>query len=95
MANIIVQKIRPVNGNGHMKAFVQLKIDETLFGGFRVIQKPGQKPWVSPPQESWTGSDGKPGTQTDRVSEDTAGSGGGGYAGCVASECCGYAKTSR
>lgn len=57
--NITIETLKLVNGGGNLKAFVDLRIGETLFRSFRIVQQPGQKAWVSPPADSWTGKDGK------------------------------------
>ena len=45
---------------GNLKAFADVKIGKSLrVYGFRVVQQPGQKAWVSPPQRTWDGQDGK------------------------------------
>jgi DNA-binding cell septation regulator SpoVG len=45
---------------GNVRAFVDIQLGTTVVvHGFRIIQQPGQKPWVSPPQREWTGDDGK------------------------------------
>lgn len=45
---------------GNLKAFVDIKIGRSIrIYGFRVIQQPNQKPWVSPPQRSWQDPQGK------------------------------------
>jgi hypothetical protein len=56
---ITIEKLRPINGSGSLRAFCDLRIGESIFRSFRVIQQPGQDAWVSPPSESWTGNDGK------------------------------------
>ena len=58
MAIIKVLEIKTVQ-NGNLKALAKLKIGETIFHDFRVVQQPGQRAWVSAPVTSWTGNDGK------------------------------------
>jgi DNA-binding cell septation regulator SpoVG len=46
---------------GNLKAFASVRIGPSLVvHKCRVIQQPGQRAWVSMPQERWEGSDGKP-----------------------------------
>ena len=58
-SNIGILAVRKLTG-GNLKAFidVQLGPSVTIFG-FRVIQQPGQKAYVSPPQREYTDQDGK------------------------------------
>ena len=56
---ISVLAIKKVNNAGSLKAFVKLKIDDTVINDFRIVQQEGQSPWVSVPQVNWTGTDGK------------------------------------
>lgn len=59
MARIEVENIRELDGRGSLKAFVDIRIGGTLFRSWRIVQQTGQKPWVSPPVERWSGKDGK------------------------------------
>lgn len=59
MTEIKVEKLRKVEGRGSLRAFVDLRIGRTLFRSWRVVQQEGQRPWVSPPVESWEDRDGK------------------------------------
>jgi DNA-binding cell septation regulator SpoVG len=46
---------------GNLRAFVDIQLGQSVvIHGFRVIQQPGQKAWVSPPQREYVGADGKP-----------------------------------
>jgi DNA-binding cell septation regulator SpoVG len=46
---------------GNLKAMASVRIGPSLtLHKCRVIQQPGQRAWVSMPQEAWTGNDGKP-----------------------------------
>lgn len=59
VSEIRVLDITDVN-KGNLKAFVDVAIGFSMrVYGFRIIQQPGQKMWVSPPQRSWEGEDGK------------------------------------
>lgn len=45
---------------GNLKALADVRLGRSIrVYGFRVIQQPEQKAWVSPPQRSWEGQDGK------------------------------------
>jgi len=57
--SVKVLNLRPVQNRGNLKAFVDVEINEILIRSFRVVQQPGQRPWVSPPVESWEGDDGQ------------------------------------
>jgi len=49
-----------LDGKGSLKAFANVKVGKSLrVYGFRIIQQANQKAWVSPPQRSWKGDDGK------------------------------------
>jgi hypothetical protein len=56
---ILVTNIKSVNNAGSLKAIVDFKINQTEFFSWRIIQQEGQSAWVSSPQESWDGQDGK------------------------------------
>lgn len=46
---------------GNLKAFADVKIGKSLrIFGFRIVQQPNQKAWVSPPQRTYEGKDGQP-----------------------------------
>ena len=52
--NIIVESIRELTDSGNLKAFVTVSIKDKLkIYGCRIIQQPGQIPWVSLPQNEW------------------------------------------
>jgi DNA-binding cell septation regulator SpoVG len=54
-----VLEIRPIEGKGNLKAFVSVEIAKKFkIHSCRVVQQPGQAPWVSTPQESYTAKDG-------------------------------------
>ena len=45
---------------GNLKALADVRLGRSIrVYGFRGIQQPSQKAWVSPPQRSWEGVDGK------------------------------------
>lgn len=51
--NIIVHAIYPVNDQGNLRAFADVTVDGARSPRWRIIQQPGQRAWVSPPQISW------------------------------------------
>jgi DNA-binding cell septation regulator SpoVG len=57
--SIQVFEIKKVTKPGNLKAFVKIQIGETVFHDFRIVQQPGQKAWISPPQASWQDQGGK------------------------------------
>jgi DNA-binding cell septation regulator SpoVG len=58
-SNIVILAVRKLTG-GNLKAFVDVQLGPsvTIFG-FRVIQQPGQKAYVSPPQREYTDQSGQ------------------------------------
>ena len=57
--NIKVISLKQIN-RGSLKAFVDIRIDNGLtIKDFRIVQQAGQKPWVSVPQQEYTGRDGE------------------------------------
>lgn len=58
MIHIEVLEIKPLLNGGNLKAFVKLKIGETIFHDFRVIQQMGKRAWVSAPVTSWIDTNG-------------------------------------
>ena len=45
---------------GNLKAIASVKIGKSLrISGFRVVQQPNQKAWVSAPQNTWKDKEGK------------------------------------
>jgi DNA-binding cell septation regulator SpoVG len=58
--HVRILSLKPSAG-GNLKAFVDVQVGTSLtIYGFRLIQQSGQKPWISAPQRTWTGDDGKP-----------------------------------
>jgi DNA-binding cell septation regulator SpoVG len=46
---------------GNLKGFASVRIGPSLvIHKARIIQQPGQRAWVSMPQEKWAGGDGQP-----------------------------------
>ena len=55
-----VVKIRPIQGKGNLLAFASIQIaGKLILNDCRLIQQPGQKAWVSPPQNQYTDKEGK------------------------------------
>jgi len=51
--------IRPLEG-GNVRAFVDVTLAGKLeIRGCKVVQQPGQRPWVAMPDQPWTGRDGE------------------------------------
>ena len=56
---IEVFDIQRFTDKDNLKAFADVRLGLSIrVYGFRVIQQPPQKAWVSPPQRSWQGKDG-------------------------------------
>ena len=55
--NIAVLTIRPA-ARGNLRGFADVRIGELVVKDLRVIQQPGQRAWVSPPQKEWLKPDG-------------------------------------
>ena len=47
---VTVREIRPLKGAGNLKAFAVVEIGPWIIRGFRVVQQPGQRPYVALPQ---------------------------------------------
>ena len=49
-----VESIKPISGAGNLQAFANIIIaDKLRISDVRVIQQPGQKPWVSMPSRAY------------------------------------------
>ena len=48
--SVTVLSLKPVKTPGNLRALADLKIGPLIILGCRVIQQPGQRPWVSMPQ---------------------------------------------
>lgn len=59
MGEVKILGMRRLNDGRPLKAFVSVQIDGWTVNDFRIIQQNGQRAWVSPPQVSWKGDDGK------------------------------------
>jgi DNA-binding cell septation regulator SpoVG len=47
---LTVARIRPVTNRGNLHAFLDVRIGQLILCSLRIIQQPGQRPWVSLPQ---------------------------------------------
>ncbi len=57
---IHVEKITPIAGSGNLKAFASVSISKIIkIHDCRIIQRPGQRPWVSMPLRESHGKDGQ------------------------------------
>ena len=57
--SITIINMKSIVKGGTLKAIVDFKLNQSEFYSWRIIQQDGQSAWVSPPQESWDGADGK------------------------------------
>lgn len=55
--DIKVNKVTPMT-KGNLRAFVEVQVGEIIIRDCRVVQQPGQNPWVSMPARSYE-KDGK------------------------------------
>lgn len=44
---------------GNIKAFCTLRIGGVTIRECKIVQQPGQNPWLAMPDRQWTGDDGK------------------------------------
>ena len=58
MEGVFVEEIKDIN-KGNLKAFVTVTIERVTIKGFRIVQQPGKKAWVSVPQQEWTDNKGE------------------------------------
>jgi DNA-binding cell septation regulator SpoVG len=49
-APIQVIEVRRIEGHGNLRAFAKVRLGPVVIHGCRVIQQPGQRPWVALPQ---------------------------------------------
>jgi DNA-binding cell septation regulator SpoVG len=62
-APIEVLEVRRLEGDGSLKAFAKVRLGAVVIYGCRVIQQPGQRPWMALPQvAARKGTDGKGGS---------------------------------
>lgn len=48
-----VVELKPIPGCGNLRAFATIQVGPLLIRRIRVVQKPGQTAWISPPTETW------------------------------------------
>jgi DNA-binding cell septation regulator SpoVG len=56
---IKIVEMKAIDGEKPLKAYASIQLGNWIIHDWRVIQQPGQKAWVSVPQSSWTGRDGR------------------------------------
>ena len=56
--NITIIETKMID-KGNLKALISFKLNDSEFYSWRIIQEENKKAWVSSPQESWDGEDGK------------------------------------
>ncbi|MBU1206447.1 MAG: SpoVG family protein [Proteobacteria bacterium] len=54
-----VVELRVLAGNAPLKAFVSIRLGEWVIHDWRIVQKDGQRAWISVPQVSWKDKDGQ------------------------------------
>lgn len=59
-AEIEVLDIRHVQKPGNVQAFVSVRLGGVTVHGAKIVQQPGQRPWLAMPDKQWAGDDGKP-----------------------------------
>lgn len=52
VANLVVDQ-------GNLRSLADVQLGPLVIRKVRLIQQPGQAPWVSPPQDSWTDAQGQ------------------------------------
>ena len=45
--------------SGSLRASADVQLGDILIKGFRVVQQPNQRAWISPPQREWVDENGK------------------------------------
>lgn len=58
-ATIEVLDVRRVENVGNVRAYLSLRIGGVTIHGCKVVQQPGQRPWLAMPDRQWTAPDGK------------------------------------
>jgi len=51
--NLEIIELRPIFSNGPLRAFVTVRVGDWTIHEWRIIQKDGQRAWISVPQVSW------------------------------------------
>ena len=57
--NVEVLAIKPLTNTGNLRAFVSVRVGEITIHNCRIVQQPGQRPWVSLPQREYSTPDGQ------------------------------------
>ena len=57
--NIKIINLKMITAKGNLKAIIDFMLNDSEFYSWRVIHEENKKAWISPPQESWDGEDGK------------------------------------
>ena len=52
-AAVEILAVRPLTNAGNFRAFASVRIGEVMIHDFRIVQQPGQRAWVSPPQREY------------------------------------------
>jgi hypothetical protein len=58
-APIEILDLRRVENAGNVRTFVSLRIGGVTLRGCKIVQQPGQRPWLAMPDRQWTAADGK------------------------------------
>jgi len=56
---IKVVEMKVLDGEKPLKAYASIQLGNWIIHDWRIIQQPGQRAWVSVPQSSYKGKDGK------------------------------------
>lgn len=54
-----VLSLKLLDGTGNLRAFCDLQLGNLKINGCRVVQQPGQRPWVAPPQREYLDGTGQ------------------------------------
>ena len=53
LPKIEILDMKLTNGRGNLRAFIDIKVDDTILRSYRVIHEDGKRPWVGGPQISY------------------------------------------
>jgi DNA-binding cell septation regulator SpoVG len=56
---ITILRLAPVESAGNIRAFADLQIGPLVVYGAKIVQQPGQQPWVAMPDRPWTDDAGQ------------------------------------
>ncbi len=56
---IRVTEMKVIENKGPLKAYAAVRLDDWVTYDWRIVQQNGQRAWVSPPQATWKGPDGR------------------------------------